>query len=144
MSSTPVHFVLERVGLLYGPLARISNFLANKFTEGFMAVFGSPLAVLYFHGPAVMQVGFWQGSSAIDICSKVSSLPADFWSLHREDCNELVFTRFENFVVIVAAIYWLLVVLAAIVKLANTPKWSESGGLSSTVRAEKTRKRPAS
>ena len=67
-----------------------------------------PAAILYFSGPQVWGIGFWQGRSIEQICQEITQSGAvvnpSFWSanpLNHAVCEALVLARFHAFLVLI-------------------------------------------
>jgi len=60
-----------------------------------------PLKQLYFDGPTVMGVGFWEKLPQKDICSRLTGVSATFWDKTdaSKECKDLVSRKFETFIV---------------------------------------------
>lgn len=49
-----------------------------------------PGYLLYRHG-----MGFWRGRHDADVCARMTSVPAEFWTGHPDTCAELIHKDFE-------------------------------------------------
>lgn len=60
-----------------------------------------PLKQLYFDGPTIMGVGFWEKLPQKDICSRLTGVSATFWDKTdaSKECKDLVSRKFETFIV---------------------------------------------
>ena len=68
----------------------------------------TPLKHLYFDGPTVMGIGFWEKLPSKDICSHITGVSATFWE-HGDafdECHTLVSRKFDTFVVGVCAVLY--------------------------------------
>jgi hypothetical protein len=58
-------------------------------------------ATMYLYGPAAqvagIDLGFWQGRSAVDICSTMTGAPSDLWWAHPAACHHLIAQRFFSY-----------------------------------------------
>lgn len=61
----------------------------------------SPLARLYLWGPTLGGWGFWGGMEMADICAQKTTLAAEFWKHHPEQCVHLVTKQFYSVTVLV-------------------------------------------
>jgi len=55
------------------------------------------LRKLYFFGPSIYNVGFWNGRHQTEICQQISGYNQIFWSQHWFECYELTEERFVAF-----------------------------------------------
>ena len=58
-----------------------------------------PLRYMYFDGPTVLGVGFWEKLPEKDICSRLTGVSATFWTQNEDECNNLVSRKFDTFIV---------------------------------------------
>jgi len=60
-----------------------------------------PLRNLYFDGPTVLGVGFWEKLPQKDICSRLTGVSATFWDKAdaSEECKDLLSRKFDTFIV---------------------------------------------
>jgi hypothetical protein len=60
-----------------------------------------PLKTLYFEGPTILGVGFWEKLPKKDICSRLTGVSATFWDKLEsfQECTELVERKFDTFIV---------------------------------------------
>ena len=65
---------------------------------------GELLAIVYFMGPSLMGVGFWNGYSVRQICIETSKMTPEFWEAHNSDCIELVNHKFIFFMKIITTL----------------------------------------
>lgn len=66
-----------------------------------------PLARLYLDGPTLL--GFWGGASADSICSRLTGVDANFWSLSddgREECEKVIQQHFNSWMVLASTIVY--------------------------------------
>jgi hypothetical protein len=65
-----------------------------------LAILG-PLRNLYFDGPTVLGVGFWEKLPQKDICSRLTGVSATFWDKAdaSEECKDLLSRKFDTFIV---------------------------------------------
>ena len=67
---------------------------------------------LFFHGPSIMGVGFWQGKSPTDMCAELTTFASDFWAAHPAECDQIVHQHLRTFLVSVeTALYSTLLVI---------------------------------
>lgn len=76
-----------------------------------------PLRLLYFHGPSISAIGFWNGMSPEQICHVLtnSKLPHDFWYRSEEDCYAMVERQYWSFLVSVLCVVY-FICLALLIK----------------------------
>ena len=67
-------------------------------------VLGELLAIMYFMGPSLMGLGFWNGYSVRQICIETSKMTPEFWEAHNTDCIELVNNKFIFFMKIITTL----------------------------------------
>lgn len=74
------------------------QFISNKITN-FLIV--TPLKTLYFDGPTILGIGFWEKLPAKDICSRLTGVSATFWDKYDslKECKDLVDRKFDTFIV---------------------------------------------
>lgn len=60
-----------------------------------------PLRNLYFDGPTILGVGFWEKLPQKDICSRLTGVSATFWDKAdaSKECKDLVSRKFDTFIV---------------------------------------------
>jgi hypothetical protein len=60
-----------------------------------------PLKTLYFEGPTILGIGFWEKLPKKDICSRLTGVSATFWDKldSSQECTELVERKFDTFIV---------------------------------------------
>jgi len=68
----------------------------------------TPLARLYLWGPGMGGWGFWGGVDIHNICAQKTSLAAEFWAEHTEECVELVGKHFFSFVVVLQTVFYFI------------------------------------
>ena len=86
----------------------MNNFFATVFATAHnvaqavldMAIL-RPLKTLYFDGPTILGIGFWEKLPQRDICSRLTGVSATFWdkSDAAHECSALVSRKFETFIV---------------------------------------------
>ena len=67
----------------------------------FFVVFELPILQLYISGPSIAGYGFWQGQQPAEICSTLTTVSAKHWQLNPVECGDLIYRRFESFMVLV-------------------------------------------
>jgi hypothetical protein len=73
-----------------------------KASTGFLNfIVIDPLKILYFEGPTILGVGFWEKLPKKDICSRLTGVSATFWDKldSFQECTELVERKFDTFIV---------------------------------------------
>ena len=65
-----------------------------------------PLRVLYLNAPSIGQFGGWHGFANVQICGRLSGQPEMFWSTHLGECEDLVNTRFQSFLVTAQTLFY--------------------------------------
>ena len=72
----------------------------------------NPLENLYFGGPTVLGVGFWEQLPKKDICSRLTGVSATFWQGPSAitECEELIDRKYQTFLTgcFTATYIWLL------------------------------------
>ena len=69
----------------------------------FFAFVERPLLQVYLYGPSFNGYGCWAGLEPAGICTAVTNVPVDHWREHHTECAELVYHRFESYMVVVYA-----------------------------------------
>jgi hypothetical protein len=61
----------------------------------------NPLKNLYFDGPTILGVGFWEKLPQKDICSRLTGVSATFWDKNDAsiECEDLLIRKFDTFLV---------------------------------------------
>jgi hypothetical protein len=61
----------------------------------------NPLKNLYFDGPTILGVGFWEKLPQKDICSRITGVSATFWDKSDAsiECEDLLLRKFDTFLV---------------------------------------------
>ena len=54
---------------------------------------------LYFHGPQIGGIGFWEGLSLYEICARLTNVPELHWTLHSGECAGLIERKFNSFLI---------------------------------------------
>lgn len=90
----------------------------------FEMVFYYPLSILYFHGPQVFGIGFWQGMSLEQICAHLTNerAPSSFWSktpLNRSVCQQMVENQFHSFLILVLSVLYFLSIFKVMQRILN-------------------------
>jgi len=65
-----------------------------------------PLQTLYFNGPSVYNIGFWQGLPDEDICATITKTSADIWRQVPKKCTEILWQHFGGFHVAVLSLLY--------------------------------------
>lgn len=92
-----------------------SNPFFHQFIESvsifeffFIHCFTVPLLIIYFHGPEIYNMGFWNGRSNVDICTRITNLTPEFWQTLPDQCDRLVYDRFISFCRQCSYIVWII------------------------------------
>jgi len=73
----------------------------KHLVQGFIKFITYPLRILYLHGPSIGGYGFKEGNSKEIICSHLTNVRSEFWSLtvdHMNECEILIEKKFYAFV----------------------------------------------
>jgi len=73
----------------------------KHLVQGFIKFITYPLRILYLHGPSIGGYGFKEGNSKEIICSHLTNVRSEFWSLtvdHMNECETLIEKKFYAFV----------------------------------------------
>lgn len=60
-----------------------------------------PLREIYFKGPNLKGLGFWEGKENTVICSELTSVSEQVWLENQFACDEIVDKNYESFKVLV-------------------------------------------
>lgn len=74
-----------------------------------------PLLQVYLYGPAFQGYGFWGGMETEVICNVVTNVSVDHWREHTAECAELVYSRFESYMVVVYAVIYFVTLIQSLV-----------------------------
>lgn len=75
---------------------RVSGFLYNIYTT----IILKGLARLYVYGPAIGNLGGWQGKSPQTICSHLTLSDEEFWLKNMDECHRIISQHFYSWVVL--------------------------------------------
>ena len=78
---------------------------------------GFPLRILYFNGPSLAGLGFWEGRSGEDICSQLTNVDASFWIFgddRKQACLDIIDRKFYGFAVTMGTIIYFVFIYWAI------------------------------
>ena len=86
-------------------LSSISNFIK----ESSKYILYYPLKTLYFYGPRIGNVGFWNGKFPQDICAQLTSVPSYTWTQKNLDleCFDLLDKNFNSFYISILFIFYI-------------------------------------
>lgn len=69
-----------------------------------------PLFHLYLKGPSMGHFGFWQDSNPEDICSTLTNAPSQFWIDHTDECDALIWKKFQSILVLVDLVLYIFLI----------------------------------
>lgn len=77
--------------------------------ESFKYILYYPLKTLYFNGPRVGNVGFWNGKFPQDICAQLTSVPSYTWTQKNLDleCFDLLEKNFNSFYISILFVFYI-------------------------------------
>lgn len=85
------------------------NIVMSFLEKVYSKVILTPLAKLYLWGPAVGGWGFWNGIETHDICTQKTTIAAEFWKDHPEECIELIGKHFYSIVITIQTIVYFII-----------------------------------
>jgi hypothetical protein len=103
-----------------------------SFTQSVVAyvwvrTLGAALRALYFYGPAVGSVGFWQGAADVDACAQMTGTNSNMWRTASGaatlDCIALREQRYTAFVVGFFALLVTIALVFVATELATCLRW---------------------
>ncbi len=100
-----------------GPLFQGFVESVSIFEFFFINCFTVPLLIIYFHGPEIYNIGFWNGRSNIDICTRVTNLTPEFWLNLPDQCDRVVHDKFITFCQQCSYTVWIIWVFYATLHL---------------------------
>lgn len=74
----------------------------------YQTLFVIPLRYLYLNGPSFFGFGFWNGANTDHICSEMTKVNDGFWTLHPNECNDLINQRVQSFMIMIAILFYFL------------------------------------
>ena len=131
----PSALVASAATALLSALSRVAEAGAlvvySALQAAWAATAGAALRALYFHGPALGGVGFWQGAADVDACAQMTGTPSTMWRVHGAqgdfvasmDCVLLREQRFLAFVYGVVAAAAVLAASCAVLELLACLRW---------------------
>lgn len=70
-----------------------------------------PLREIYFKGPKLHGIGFWEGSHNSTICARLTSTNERTWLTNPEQCSEIVQNNYNSYKTLIFSLLMLYIYL---------------------------------
>lgn len=100
----------------------IKNLTLYLGSTCFLYLFDYPLKLLYFNGPSMWGIGFWEGKNYEEICSHLTNVQSSFW-LHsfekQEMCLNIIEKKYNAFSISLLIIIYFIFLFYSVKNITN-------------------------